>query len=271
MGKKGLLVFILFLMTIGVLGGGGYYYQAKVNKTGEKAQQQYQADLLKEQQRAAAAKAEKEKEAKQIYEKHKGKELVYLPIGSSLTAGNFATKKSKTYVSVLARLIHKNLGYDVKTIEGYGKSGTGLKDNGTDSFPHLIANKPDLVTIEFGTFDLNPNAKNTYVSADKFKKNLENFIEEMRKGAGKKIKIILVTTWNSGQSSLRYDREIQEVGKAEDVPVANIESVWMNRTDTYGPKGEKAASGKSDGWLANDKGHKEIADVIYSQAYRLLK
>ena len=271
MGKKGWLVVLLFFITVGVLGTGNWYYQANTGKTIEKAQQQYKKDLAKERQRSLEAKAAKESAAKQIYEKHKGKELVYLPVGSSLTAGDFATKKSKTYTALLAGRIHQDLGYEVKTINGYGKSGTGLKDHGADSLLHIIFNHPDLVTIEFGTFDLNRNAKNTYVSTGQFKKDLENFVDEIRKGTGKKTKIILITTWNSGQLSFTYDHAIEEVGKAKGVPVANIESVWLNRSDTHGPNGEKAATGKSDGWLANDKGHKEIANTVYKKAYGLLK
>ncbi|MEB4872109.1 hypothetical protein P8831_25855 [Priestia megaterium] len=60
--------------------------------------------------------------------------------------------------------------------------------------------------------------------------------------------------------------------KEKDIPVANIQSVWQHRNDTYGPKGGKAfIGGESDSWHPNDRGHKEITEIIFNKAYEILK
>lgn len=247
---------------------GRSFYQNKINRAQAQSVveiQKYNKQVAKEK---AQAKADKAAEEKRIYKKHKGEKLVYAPMGDSLAEGLYATKESKRYVSVLSKAISQKMGYNVVLTNGYAKQGTGLKDNGIPNADHVIANMPDLITVEFGTNDLNPKLKNAYSSPDEFKQRLTELIKRLKSET--KAKIILVTTWNSGQLSAQYDSPIYSVAKTENIPVADISNVWSDQS-TFGPKGYNSFLGIGDGWHPNDKGHREIAETIFKQAYDVLK
>lgn len=275
MKKSALYILSSLIICLLVIILGKQFYDAKVEKAQEASKpyaimqdRQEQKQAKKEQQLAA----EKRAEAKRVYNAHKGHELVYVPMGDSLAEGWYATTKSNDYVSVLSDMINNKMGYDVQTKQGVVRAGTGLRDYGLPNVDTVIADRPDFVTIEFGTNDLQKNIQTAYSSPSKFKSLLLEVISRL-KSAPKIPKIVLVTTWNGQQGSLEYDSIIEKVGKQEGVPVANIQTVWMGRSDTRGPVGEKsfAGTGKSDGWHPNDDGHKEIAQIIYQQAYSVLK
>ncbi|PGV53343.1 SGNH/GDSL hydrolase family protein [Bacillus sp. AFS037270] len=197
--------------------------------------------------------------------KEKRKEIIYSPMGDSLTAGFAATKESKRYTAVLAQLIEEKLGYHV-TQKGVYKSGSTLWQYGLPNFDLINEQNPDLITIEYGTNDLQND--NRHETSYQFKYNLLQLLNKIQK---EDRKIVLVTTWNRGTKSAPYDRVIKEVGLRRNIPVADISSVWKNRTDTHGPKGRETPYGTSDDFHPNDKGHKEIAEVIFKQVYQLYK
>ncbi|UFT98863.1 SGNH/GDSL hydrolase family protein [Radiobacillus kanasensis] len=197
------------------------------------------------------------------------KRLIYIPIGDSLAEGWHATTKDKSYISILSQFIQKGLGYNVITKNGVRVAGAGLKDAAMPNISKIIMEHPDLITIEFGTNDSNRNKK-AYVPPEEFKMLLWHLVERLQQ-APSNPKIILVTTWNRGQDSLKYDHIIKAVAEERDIAVANIQNVWMNRTDTCGPDKLVTYNGLSDNWHPNDKGHQEIAEIIFEQAKKLLK
>ena len=211
-----------------------------------------------------------EKEAKQSSFSHKGDKLVYSPMGDSLAAGYYATEHHQRYAEVLSKLMEEKLGYDVQLKPGAVKGGTGLKDMAIPNLAKVVSEKPDLITIEFGTNDLKQQKKKAYSNPADFKKRLEYVIEYLNTHLSNKPKIILVTTW-ARKESFTYDKIIEEVGKDKNLPVVNIQSVWQNRTDTRGPKGVQTYKGVSDNWHPNNKGHQEIAKAIFEKASAILK
>lgn len=248
------------------------HYDNKIINAHAKAKIEFKENIKKEQKDEAEKQALKLAEEKAAYDKHKGEKLIYSPMGDSLAFGVGVTNENKKYVSLLAQQINKKLGYEVEVSEGAVFPGKGLKDEGIPNLPNVIAEQPDFVTIEFGTNDLNENNKNSYSSPQEFKEQLEYLIDTLKDESAKPLKILLVTTWNSGQKSLAYDYVIASVAKEKNIPVANIQSVWQNRTDTFGPKGYEDFTGAlSDGWHPNDQGHEEIAKLMFDKTYDILK
>ncbi|PFN80580.1 GDSL family lipase [Bacillus sp. AFS076308] len=191
------------------------------------------------------------------------KELIYSPMGDSLTAGYTATKESNRYTAVLAQLIEEKLGYHF-TQKGLYKAGSTLWQFGLPNYDIINKQNPDLITIEYGTNDLQND--NRHETPYQFKYNLLLLLNKIQKDDRK---IILVTTWNRGGRSATYDQVIKEVGLQRNIPVADISSVWQNRTDTHGPAGLETPYGDSDDFHPNDKGHKEIAEIIFKQVKTL--
>ncbi|PGV53340.1 SGNH/GDSL hydrolase family protein [Bacillus sp. AFS037270] len=193
------------------------------------------------------------------------KELIYSPMGDSLTEGFAATKEGSRYTAVLAKLIEEKLGYHVIQ-KGVYKSGSTLWQYGLPNFDKINEQNPDLITIEYGTNDLQHD--NRHETPYQFKYNLLLLLNKIQKDDRK---IVLVTTWNRGEKSAPYDQVIKEVGLKKKIPVADISSVWENRTDTQGPRGLQTPYGVSDNFHPNNKGHKEIAEIIFKQVYPLYK
>lgn len=261
----------LFIICVGVLIFGNQSYQNKISSTVAEASKASKALEEQEKKEEARQKQLREQEEKKTYEKHKGEELIYFPMGDSLAEGFYASTDDKKYVSVFSDLIESKLGYDVKTKEGAAKAGKGLRDLGLPKADMVMSENPDLITIEFGNNDADVNKTNTYSSPEEFKDRLEELIDKLLSNQEKTPQIIIVTTWNNNRLSDEYDAIIKEVGEDKDIPIADIRKVWLNRTDTYGPEGQETYKGLSDLAHPNDKGHGEIAKVIFDTAYDLLK
>ncbi|MBT2718320.1 SGNH/GDSL hydrolase family protein [Bacillus sp. ISL-57] len=269
--KMNIVLIVAFCLLVTLI--GKFSYDAKVEKTQVelKAYAKVHAEEEKKLElEEAKTKAKKRAEEKRVFEEHKGEKLVYSPMGDSLALGLHATKENKKYTSLLSEMIENKMGYDVQRADGAVDGGKGLVDLGIPELPNVLNEFPDFVTIEFGTNDSDENL-DAYSTPEEFKERLEYVINNLKSNS-KKPKILLVTTWNLGEKSLIYDDIIETVGKENEVPVVNIQSVWQNRTKTYGPEGYKDLFGnESDNWHPNDQGHKEIADIIFDKAYNILK
>ena len=274
MKKNRIIVLLSMIVCLVVIISGSIYYNSKVNSSVSASQKGYKDYLIEEGHKQKLAEEEqkqlekeKEKERKEVYAKHKGEKLTYFPMGDSLAFGAFASSKESRYVGVLSNLLNKDMGYDVVLDDSTVKSSTGVKDNGLINLPKLIKANPDFVTIEFGTNEVNSKLA-AYSNTIDFEKNLSKMIKEIQEKTD--AKIVLVTTWNNGTQSYKFDSVISQVGEEFNVPVANTQDVWGN-SDNYGPEGKKTPFGVSDNWHPNDKGHKEIAEKVFEKAYEVLK
>lgn len=107
------------------------------------------------------------------------------------------------------------------TQKGIYKSGSTLWQFGLPNYNLINKQNPDLITIEYGTNDLQLGKR--YETPYLFKYNLLLLLNKIQK---ENRKIILVTTWNRGARSAPYDKVIKEVGQNRNIPVADISSVW---------------------------------------------
>ena len=76
-------------------------------------------------------------------------QLVYAPFGDSLSVGLFADKKATRFTSLFARQLARLTSKTVTEagIAEVGKTATNL---GVPALPQLIAQHPDVITIEWG-------------------------------------------------------------------------------------------------------------------------
>ncbi|MEI5993204.1 SGNH/GDSL hydrolase family protein [Candidatus Enterococcus mansonii] len=189
-------------------------------------------------------------------------EIIYSPMGDSISTGLITEKEEQRFTSVLAAMIAKK--QHVKVIEkGVHKPGATLNNLGLLSMDEIIQQKPNLVTIEYGTNDI--LAHKDEQSLKQFEVNLSYAINELQK---QDILLVLVTTWNRDQKiSKLYDDIIIAVGQKYQVPVANIRNLWIERDDTINPKSIpnhfNKTSGLENDMHPNEKGHQLIAERIY--------
>lgn len=262
------IVFILILALAIIMFVGNQHYNKKLASMKEQSIQYFN------QKQEAKEKAEAEQKAREkaIYEEHLGEKLVYAPMGDSISEGWDATSEEKRFITVLSKMIKEKMGYDVQVTDVASRAGTGLKDNGLPNLDLVLEQKPDFITIEYGTNDLYELRKAAYSPPEEFKENLSTLIDSIRTKSSKQPKLLLVTTWYRNEKTHIYDEIIKQVGEAKDIQVVDISSVWK-RGDTAGPIGNYTPfrDGDSDDWHPNDLGHQLIAEEVYKVAYEILQ
>ncbi|MFD1902258.1 SGNH/GDSL hydrolase family protein [Enterococcus termitis] len=187
--------------------------------------------------------------------------LVYAPMGDSLSAGWIVEKEEEKFTSVLSKELSKR--FDVKIDQqGVFKAGEKASGLGISSIEEIKKQKPDLVTIEYGTNDI--LAYKDDQDLIQFEANISHIVSELK---ADNIFIVLVTTWNREQKlSQRYDDVLFKVGAKYEVPVANIRGLWTTETDTIDPKKYPNILDKKElekDMHPNTKGHAEIAKRIF--------
>lgn len=249
-----ILIGILIFVTIAIITGGTIYDNNRDTKVAKIAEIQNKKEFSLEQKQEKA----KEVLTQKMKTIGKGKVLKYCPMGDSLTAGFYATTEDKAFVSVLSNLLYKNMGFKVqKTVTAkYG----GLLSGALQHVDEVNAQNPDLVSIEFGTNDSNPE---NHVSPDMFKMKLNTLIDDITIKVDHHPLIVLVTTWNKGDG-YKYDEVIREVGQKRNIPVADITSIW-NDASNIGPEGTKVYDGTRDNFHPNDAGMENIANAIFNE------
>lgn len=185
--------------------------------------------------------------------------LTYSPMGDSLTGGYYASTSETKFTSVFAGIIQDKMGFSV-TQDGIGNYG-GKLEEGLESVSAISEKNPDIVTIEYGTNDSDPNNGN--VEIEDFEANLNEMIDGLTDDDPPLI--ILVTTWNQGEKAIPYDNVIKKVGEERNLPVVDISHIWA-RSDTKGPAGVETEKGESDNWHPNDLGMELIAEAIFKVA-----
>lgn len=198
---------------------------------------------------------------KSLFKENRGN-LVYAPMGDSLTEGFFATSDEAKYVSVFADYLNEGLGYNVSVggISGYG----GISKNGVAGVGSIIQQAPDLVSLEYGTNDADQKRG---ISATTLAENLTTIIEDLN-SSQKPPKIFLITTWKNDTDG-SYDKAIKQVADKYGYPVVDIHNIWED-PDNSGPAGKTTFKGKSDDFHPNNKGMELIAQKMYSDTYKYI-
>ncbi|ALS01494.1 hypothetical protein ATZ33_08975 [Enterococcus silesiacus] len=187
--------------------------------------------------------------------------ITYSPMGDSISAGLIVQNEEQRFTNILANLIEDS--YDVQVEQkGVFKPGARASNLGISSIEDIKKQKPNIVTVEYGTNDL-LDYKNEE-SLKQFEANLSYIISELQE---QKIFIVLITTWNRDLNvSQLYDDVIFKIGSKYDIPVANIRGIWTTTKDTIDPKSSdnflKNKNIKND-MHPNEKGHEEIAKRIF--------
>jgi len=252
MSKKGFLgVIVAGVISLSIVGLG--YAKSNLNN-GE-------AD---EYNRGVTKNTSTQESSETIKVEDKGK-IVYSPMGDSLTEGYYASTSDKRFAEVYAKMLEEKLGYevDVQGVSGYG----GTTTNGVKGLDEIVSQDPDLITIEFGTNDADPDNGS---SIDTFKANLDLMIDTVSNINGKSTKVVLVTTWNQGDKAQPFDEAIEAAGEKYGLPVANISDIWADSSNK-GPEGVETFQGTSDNWHPNDIGMQKIAERIYEVSESILK
>ncbi|WP_461215326.1 SGNH/GDSL hydrolase family protein [Lacticaseibacillus sp. GG6-2] len=237
---------------------------------------QHQADILREQEASHASlvakqatsstattsttdhKASSSKTAKQ------GKRFKYVALGDSLAAGDYTTKEDRAYQYEITRYLKNDLGFK-PTLDGYWQAGGTIASIATPNYDSIVAMNPDLITIELGTNEQDPNNAD-YARSVTFKTNLAGLVAKLQDDLPN-TKIILLTTWQT-ETSAAYDKVIKSVGKKAAVPVVDISKVWENPKN-ISQQGDTSWTGTGDGYHPNDAGNKAIAKLVEKQLDQL--
>ena len=190
-------------------------------------------------------------------------QLVYAPFGDSLSVGLFADKKATRFTSLFARQLARLTSKTVTEagIAEVGKTATNL---GVPALPQLIAQHPDVITIEFGTNDAVGGATPTALAA--YQQALTTIVTTLQKETS--AQLILMTTWSPNQgpyvnADLKFDAVVKAVGQTYQVPVVDLATIWQGHDDVTGPAGtvipDFTANGPRDTFHPNQRGHDQIA------------
>ena len=190
-------------------------------------------------------------------------QLVYAPFGDSLSVGLFADKKATRFTSLFARQLARLTGKTVTEagIAEVGKTATNL---GVPALPQLVAQHPDVITIEFGTNDAVGGATSTALAA--YQQALTTIVTTLQKETS--AQLILMTTWSPNQgpyvnADLKFDAVVKAVGQTYQVPVVYLATIWQGHDDVTGPAGtvipDFTANGPRDTFHPNQRGHDQIA------------
>lgn len=113
----------------------------------------------------------------------------------------------------------------------------------------------DLAILELGTND----TQRTPI--DQFYKDYSALVRNVKRSPN--VQIICVGAWGGGGQAITdpYDFEIQKVCEANGGQYVDLTKSY-ERKDTWGPDKTPTWLGPSDNFHPNDKGHKEILDLI---------
>lgn len=194
----------------------------------------------------------------------KKKTLVYSPLGDSLSVGLLSDNSKDKFTTQFTNAIAKETGKPVKE-EGTSSIGKTATNFGLPQVSTIIAQNPDIVTVEFGTNDA------ADVNNQQALPNYQNSIHEILDQLQSKThaKIILMTTWspNNGPyvaNDLKFDQVIIKEGKDCHLPVVNLSKIWQGDSTVTGSSAQATQtwSGRHDNFHPNQKGHDEIAQAL---------
>ena len=138
---------------------------------------------------------------------------------------------------------------------------------GVPALSQLVAQHPDVVTIEFGTNDAVGGATPTALNA--YQQALTTIVTTLQKETS--AQLILMTTWSPNQgpyvnADLKFDAVVKTVGQTYQVPVVDLATIWQGHDDVTGPAGtvipDFSANGPRDTFHPNQRGHDQIATQL---------
>ena len=195
-----------------------------------------------------------------------GSALVYAPFGDSLSVGLFADSKESRFTTLFAQQLAAATGKKVHE-QGLAIVGKTAANLGVPQVQTIVAQKPDIVTIEFGTNDAVSGQAPATLAA--FKAQLIQIVTTLQQQTS--AQLILMTTWSPtggtyASNDAAFDAQIKAVGQANNVPVADLQPIWQDHPEVVGPVGKTlpdfAAWGPRDAFHPNQTGHDRIARAL---------
>jgi len=257
---------LLLILTVGLVGcakqsTSGHSNEAKSTKTTHE-----KANTTKK--KAVITMASKLKDSKK-------QQLVYAPFGDSLSVGLFANSKSQRFTTQFAKDISHQTGKKV-TEQGISEVGKMASNLGISQVNNIVAQHPDIITIEFGTNDAAGGA--TSSALNNYESSMNTIIKTLQDNT--QAQIILMTTWsNNGGIHVAADKEFDQIvyhlGKTYDLPVVDLSKIWDGNNNVTGPSGTNvndfATWGSRDNFHPNQLGHDEIAKLLSKELVKPIK
>lgn len=191
------------------------------------------------------------------------KTLTYSPLGDSISVGLLADKKTDRFTSQFTRTLEKQTG-KIVIEKGSAKIGMTATNYGLPHVNEIIAQDPDIVTVEYGTNDgadvNNPRALPNYQSS------LDQILTQLQEKTH--AKIILITSWSAANGKyvdnyLKFDQAAIKIAQKHNVPVVDLAKIWQGNTSvTGGSAASTALWGVNDTIHPNQHGHDEIAKAL---------
>ncbi len=174
-----------------------------------------------------------------------------------MAAGFYTAKETDSYQYRIRDYLKNNLGFSV-SLDGFWKAGATVTSLALPNVQKVIAMKPDLISIEYGT-----NEQDTtnpyYATPEQFKTNLTQLVTQLR-SALPKARIVLLTPWQS-TTPAPYRQVVQAVGAANSGSVVDISSVWHNQAN-ISSKTTQSWQGTGDGYHPSSQGNLAIARLM---------
>jgi len=191
--------------------------------------------------------------------------LIYYALGDSLSVGLFSNSADSRFTSIFADDLQKGTGKKITEINN-SSVGKTVTNFGLPNVQALINQKPDIVTIEFGTNDAayGIDANNL----GDFTNNLSTVVKLVKTQTN--AKILLMTTWSPSDGKYIdndsvYDQKIKQIGKEYHVQVVDMSVIWKN--DSSVTKNDLGYSQiynrQKDEFHPNQLGHDKIAQLLY--------
>ncbi|MDD4332833.1 MAG: SGNH/GDSL hydrolase family protein [Patescibacteria group bacterium] len=192
-----------------------------------------------------------------------GKNLIYVALGDSLTAGVGADKYEQSFTYLLAQKI---AGDNQITLKDYGLPGAKTDDLIEKLLNSAITDQPDILTLLIGVNDVHYR-----VGKDEFQKNYDEILRQLT--AKTKAKIYLINIPYIGANDLilpPYDSYFESRAQEFNVVIKELaEKYQLKYIDLYTPTVDQFKKNgphySADSFHPSAEGYAVWAQIIYDQ------
>lgn len=194
------------------------------------------------------------------------KKLIYAPLGDSLSVGLFADSKATRFTTLFTKDIENATGKKVSE-DGISVVGKTASNFGVYQVNSIVEKDPDIVTVEFGTNDAAGGATTSALNA--YEVSMNKIVDTLKEKTH--AQIILMTTWSPkggdhAQDDKQFDQIVYKIAKENNLPVADLSTIWENNDNVTGPAGKTISDFSDyltrDNFHPNQLGHDKIAELL---------
>ncbi|MFC6323755.1 SGNH/GDSL hydrolase family protein [Companilactobacillus baiquanensis] len=263
--KKIISIFLLLFLMV-----SGTVFLSSCSSQKEKPTQT--SKTTKKSNHTTKKKEQKIKTVADRLKKSSKKQLIYAPLGDSLSVGLFADSKSSRFTTLFANDIEKATGKSVSE-QGISVVGKTASNFGVYQVNSIVSKNPDIVTVEFGTNDAAGGATPSALNA--YENSMNQIVDTLQEKT--KAQIILMTTWSpkGGEHAAddkQFDQIVYKIAKQKNLPVADLSTIWEHNDDVTGPAGKTISDFSDyltrDNFHPNQLGHDKIAELLNKELNR---